>query len=81
MGSSSDKKSRTRGRKIDKCAAAEFSAWADALHVSERELIDAVETVGDDARHVIAYLMTRVDDRSAGTSTQAEPELAPVETA
>jgi hypothetical protein len=47
--------------KIDRHAVADFSAWAHALHVTEQELADAVHKVGDDARDVIIYLLTRAN--------------------
>jgi len=56
-GSNQDK-TKTPRTKIDRDAVADFSAWAHALHVTEQELIDAVSKVGDDARDVIAYLLT-----------------------
>jgi len=47
--------------KIDRHAVAEFSAWAHALHVTEQELADALDKVGDDARDVIVHLLTRAN--------------------
>jgi len=53
--------------KIDRHAVADFAAWAHALHVTEQELTDAVHKVGDDARDVIAYLLTRTTSRPHST--------------
>jgi hypothetical protein len=47
--------------KFDKHAVSDFSAWAHALHVTEQQLTDALHEVGDDARDVITYLLTRPD--------------------
>jgi hypothetical protein len=49
----------TRGERIAPRTSAEFGAWAYALHVTEQELSDAVDAVGDSARDVISYLLKR----------------------
>ena len=48
-------------------AVADFSAWAHALHVTEQELTDAVHEVGDNARDVIIYLLTRPERHTPST--------------
>lgn len=51
---------QARGERIAPRATAEFGAWAYALHVTEQELSDAVDAVGDNARDVISYLLKRM---------------------
>jgi hypothetical protein len=45
---------------IDMDARADVAAWANALHVTEQELADAVAKVGNHAREVITYLLKGV---------------------
>jgi hypothetical protein len=56
MGRQETSEQMTRSRtKINTQAGVEFTAWADALHVTEEDLA-VVAAVGNDARKVIAYI-------------------------
>jgi hypothetical protein len=54
--------------KITTQASVEFTAWANALHVTEQELTAVVAAVGNDAGKVITYVLTRPASRVARTS-------------
>ena len=59
MGTTSDGKTARRRPKINMEASAELTAWANALHVTEQQLADAIAKVGNDAREVITYVLKR----------------------
>lgn len=57
MGTTSDGRTARRRAKINNEASMELTAWANALHVTEQELTDALAKVGNDARAVITYVL------------------------
>jgi hypothetical protein len=57
----SDGKAALPRATIDMDARADVTAWANALHVTEQELTDAVAKVGNHAREVITYLLKRAE--------------------
>jgi hypothetical protein len=57
-----------RRTKINTQASVEFTAWANALHVTEQELTAVVAAVGNDARKVITYVLKRPALRSVQPS-------------
>ena len=60
-GMTSDRRAAMLRTRINMQASMELTAWANALHVTEQELTDAVATVGNDAREVITYILKRPD--------------------
>jgi hypothetical protein len=44
-------------RRVRAADPALFCAWAEALHISQAALIEVVNTVGDDAKDVIPYVL------------------------
>jgi len=69
MGNTSSGRTGAPRAKINTHASGELTAWANALHVSEQELADAVEKLGDDAREVITYFLKRPDWRRTRRTT------------
>ncbi len=63
MSNTSGGRTEAPRAKINTQASVELTAWANALHVTEQELADAVEKLGDDAREVITYFLKRADPR------------------
>jgi hypothetical protein len=61
MGTTNDGQTALPRAKIDMQASVELTAWANALHVTEQELVAVVAKVGNDAREVITYLLKRAD--------------------
>lgn len=65
MTSGQTRKLRTQ---INTQAGVEFTAWANALHVTEQELTAVVAAVGNDARKVITYVLKRPAPRALRTN-------------